>query len=222
MTVWVILKVQRLSREGVQLSSWKCLAPLLGDDIVSSAWEHAAVHKRTGQEVTSLPEGNVYGGTSGTTAEKRYYTAFKEKYKGIAKVQDEWVNTALLTKEQVISTGLKFYWPKIKLTPSGYIQGNTNVRNYPVQNLATAEIIPIGVTYVWHHMKEQKLESFLINTVHDSIISEETPEETEVINEITIYAFDTEVINYLDKVYGINFNIPLDIDVDTYTHWSSD
>ena len=141
---------------------------------------------------------------------------------GIAQTQDEWVNTAVLTKEQVISTGLKFYWPHIKMTPTGYIQGNTNVRNYPVQNLATAEIIPIGVTYTWHHMKDQELQSFLINTVHDSMISEEIPEETETLNEITTVAFEQEVINYLDTVYNIDFNIPLEIETETYDNWSSD
>jgi len=164
----------------------------------------------------------LYGGTSGTTAEKRYYKAFKEKYKGIAQAQEGWVNDALLTKEQVISTGLKFYWPHIKMTRTGYIEGNTNVRNYPVQNLATAEIIPIGVTYTWHHMKEQELQSFLINTVHDSMITEELPEETEELNDITEQAFGTEVPKYLQTVYNIDFNIPLDIDVELFNNWSSD
>ncbi|WYM31492.1 hypothetical protein VL73_10 [Erwinia phage VL73] len=41
-------KVQRLSREGVHPSGWKRTARISGDDIVWSAWGHAAVHKRTG------------------------------------------------------------------------------------------------------------------------------------------------------------------------------
>lgn len=163
----------------------------------------------------------LYGGTSGTRNEKRYYKAFKKKYKGIAEAQDEWVNTALFTKKQVLPTGLVFYWPNIKMTESGYIEGNTNVRNYPVQNLATAEIIPIGVTYTWHHMKDNQLESFLINTVHDSMISEETPEETDIINEITHNAFSEETIDYLSDVYDITFTVPLEIEADVYNNWSS-
>jgi hypothetical protein len=43
--------VQRLSRKGVHSSEWKRCPPK-GDDIVYSAWGHAAVHKRTGREVT--------------------------------------------------------------------------------------------------------------------------------------------------------------------------
>lgn len=161
----------------------------------------------------------LFGGTSGTKAEQEYYKAFKEKYKGVAETQDEWVNAALMSKTQTVASGLKFYWPKIKLTSSGYIDGNTNVRNYPIQSLATAEIIPIGVTYVWHHMKDLQLESLLVNTIHDSMITDENPEETETLNEITTTAFSKEVINYLDIVYNIQFDIPLDVECDTYKNW---
>lgn len=48
-------KVQRLSRNGVHSSEWKCEAPVLqGDDIVSSIWQHIAVHKRTHKEQRPL------------------------------------------------------------------------------------------------------------------------------------------------------------------------
>jgi DNA polymerase I-like protein with 3'-5' exonuclease and polymerase domains len=105
------------------------------------------------------------------------------------------------------------------MTSSGYIEGNTNVRNYPIQNLATAEIIPIGVTYVWHHMKERELNTLLINTVHDSMITDEDPSETEILNEITTHAFGTEVVQYLKNVYDINFSVPLEVDAELATHW---
>ena len=161
----------------------------------------------------------LYGGTSGTPSERKYYKAFKEKYSDIADTQDKWVSDTLMSKVQVLPTGLKLYWPKIKMTRSGYVEGNTNVRNYPVQNLATAEIIPVGVTYVWHHMKDRELESLLINTIHDSMITDENPAETEELNEITVTAFGTEVIEYLDRVYGIQFDVPLIVDVEGSSNW---
>lgn len=161
----------------------------------------------------------LYGGTSGTANERKYYKAFKEKYRSIADTQDQWVRDTLMSKVQVLPTGLKLYWPRIKMTPSGYVEGNTNVRNYPVQNLATAEIIPVGVTYVWHHMKDRKLQSLLINTVHDSMITDENPEETEELNEITTTAFSQEVVDYLDKVYDIQFDVPLEVDVELADNW---
>ena len=48
-------KVQRLSRNRVHSSEWKCEAPALqGDDIVSSIQQCIAVHKRTHKEQRSL------------------------------------------------------------------------------------------------------------------------------------------------------------------------
>jgi DNA polymerase I-like protein with 3'-5' exonuclease and polymerase domains len=107
----------------------------------------------------------------------------------------------------------------VKVTKSGYVEGNTNVRNYPIQYLATGEIIPIGVTYIWHHMKEEGLRSLLVNTVHDSIITEEYPEETARLDEITTDAFSNHVPAYLRSVYDFSFDIPLDIDSEQGTHW---
>lgn len=41
-------KVQRLSRKGVHSSEWKRVAPAMGDDIVWSAWGHAAARNGAG------------------------------------------------------------------------------------------------------------------------------------------------------------------------------
>lgn len=108
------------------------------------------------------------------------------------------------------------------MTSSGYIEHNTNVRNYPIQSLATAEIIPIGVTYAWHHIKDRALNTLIVNTVHDSMITDEDPAETEEINEITNHAFSTETVQYMKKVYGIDFNIPLEIEHEIHNNWSYD
>lgn len=161
----------------------------------------------------------LFGGISGTPEEKKYYSAFKEKYKGIATEQDLWVQEAVIDKKYRMCTGLVFYYPDVKMTRSGYIEGNTNVRNYPIQNLATAEIIPIGVTFLWHYLRDMKMNTFIINTVHDSIITEEDPSETEKINEVTTNIFKVQVIRYLKQVYGILFDVPLEIDTKVKSHW---
>ena len=50
------LNAERLSREGVGSSDPKQQVPLRGIDIVYSAWRHAAVHQRTGRELTNSIE----------------------------------------------------------------------------------------------------------------------------------------------------------------------
>ncbi len=179
-------------------------------DIIGCARQEAKAH-------TFKP---LFGGTSGTKDEVRYYKAFKEKYEDIARAQDEWVTIALMTKEQVIASGLKFYWPYIRLDPrTGYVAGNTNVRNYPIQSLATAEIVPIGVTRLWHLMKQHNMQSFIVNTVHDSVIVEIHPDERELFEELVVKSFVEYVYEYLLEVYDIDFNVKLAADIDITTHW---
>ncbi len=118
----------------------------------------------------------------------------------------------------VSASGLIFYYPKVKITRSGYVEYSTNIKNYPVQSLATAEIIPVAVTYMWHRM--QHLEAFMTNTIHDSIITEEPAYDTEELNCIANIAFTDDVYKYLKEVYNIDFDVELAVDNNTYNNWS--
>lgn len=161
----------------------------------------------------------LYGGSSGSKAEQRYYQAFKDKYPGITGAQEAWKQAVLSTKQLVTCTGLIFYWPDTHMTRSGYITNTTSICNYPVQMFATADIIPIAVTYMYYRMQDKKLQSFLVNTVHDSAISEVHPDEKDVMKELYEYTFTTDVYEYLRAVYNIEFNVPLKADVKFSTHW---
>jgi len=161
----------------------------------------------------------LYGGEKGTPEQEEYYRRFKEKYSGVAMEQERWVQTALRTKKLVLPTGLITYYPYIHQSKTGYIDGHTKVRNLPVQYLATAEIIPVGVTYLWHYMAGQKLRSYLINTVHDSAIAEVHPDEQEIYATLGSQAFVEDTYAYLDKVYGIDFNVPLEAEAEFSRNW---
>jgi len=161
----------------------------------------------------------LYGGTSGTASEKRYYKAFKEKYSKIDKEQSRWVDNALINKQIELPTGMKFYFPSLRVTESGYIEGNTSVRNYPVQYLATAEIVPMALVYAWHSFKINNAKSFIVNTIHDSIICEVHPEELNFFRETMSKALRTFPVEYMEKIYGIDFNVPLEAEIKTGTHW---
>ena len=67
-------------------------------------------------------------------------------------------------------------------------------------------------------MKEQKVKSLLINTVHDSIVADVYPGEEVVMSRIFKQG-TTSVIPALKEYYGINFNIPLDTDVKMGYDW---
>lgn len=189
------------------------------------------VHQYTSQVLTEAGEPTnrqgakahtfkpLYGGRSGTTAQQAYYKAFRVKYPGITKTQDRFIMYVLEYKKLVTETGLVFYWPTTKMTRTGYIVNREAICNYPVQSLATADIIPIALVYMWHYMKAAKLLSFITNTVHDSIITEEHPKESELLSEIAVESFTHKVYEYLYNVYGIKFGITLGIGTKVGSHW---
>lgn len=169
------------------------------------------------QEAKSRTFKPLYGGSSGTDAEVAYFNAFKEKYQGIAGAQNDWLTEVVTTKSLRLASGLRCYWPDCTIQKSGYIVGTTQICNLPVQSLATAEIIPIAVTYMWHRMNG--MESFLVNTIHDSAISEIKEDERELFQEVGVQSFTNDVYFYLNAVYGLQFNVPLGAGVKLGLHW---
>ena len=161
----------------------------------------------------------LFGGKSGTKAQQRYYEAFREKYSAITATQQGWVDTVLRTKELKTITGLKFYWPDTTIQRSGYIVNNESIHNYPIQSFATADIIPIVVVYQWHRMKMEQMLSFIVNTIHDSTITEVSPDEVDLYKQIIIQAFTTDLVEYLDTVYNIQFNVPLGVGLKLSEFW---
>lgn len=164
----------------------------------------------------------LYGGQSGTEQEKKYYKAFLEKHTGIAAWHERLLEEALETQKIVTPTGLVFYFPDTNYTNSGYVMNSTNIKNYPVQYLATGEIAIIGAVYLWHRMKYHNTNSFMINEVHDSVIIEEDPSETELMNQLSKQSMEDDVLFYLDEVYNIQYNFPLTIDMEINTNWGYD
>jgi DNA polymerase-1 len=162
----------------------------------------------------------LYGGQSGTEKQMEYYAAFREKYADITATQNEWIQTVLRDKQLTLPTGFIFYWKDTKVTRTGYITNTTNICNYPVQHFATAEVVPIAVLHLWHRMKLAELESFLVNTVHDSAVAEVHPDEEVIYTELAQQAMTDDVVNYLKACYNIDLNVPLEAEVDIDEHWA--
>jgi DNA polymerase I-like protein with 3'-5' exonuclease and polymerase domains len=162
----------------------------------------------------------LYGGQSGTANEVRYYKAFKKKHKGITAVQEEWKREACNSQKVQIPSGLWFYYPGTRINASGYVQNTTKICNYPVQSFATADIVPIGVTYQWHLMRLANMKSYLVNTIHDSSIGEVHPDEVDQYAEIGSYAFVNLVYEYLQKVFNVEFNVPLEAEAEFNKNWN--
>lgn len=212
------------------------VAAFLGQDHVAfrDIDNHADVHRYTASVLLKKPEAEIskaertgaksytfkplYGGNSGTEDQKRYFRAFKEKYSGINKTQVGWTHKVLKEKKLQIPSGLTFYWPDCKIDPrTGYITHTTEIFNYPVQSLATADIIPISLVYLWYRLMGH--DATIVNTVHDSIVCEVREDLRDFWEEQVKLAFTSDTYNYLKQVYGIKFNVTLGVGYNIGNYW---
>ncbi len=160
----------------------------------------------------------LYGGTTGTEDEKKYYRRFAEKYADITRWHNELQTYAITYKRVKLPTGREYSFPYAERMPWGGSSYSTQIKNYPVQGFATADIVPLACIKIYKLMKEQKVKSLLINTVHDSIVADVYPGEEAVMGKIFKQG-TASVIPALKEYYGINFNIPLDTDVKMGYDW---
>jgi DNA polymerase-1 len=160
----------------------------------------------------------LYGGVTGTEDEKRYYTKFLEKYKDIKKWHEELQSEAIRFKRVKLPTGREYAFPYAERTPWGGSTYGTQIKNYPVQGFATADIVPLACINISKLMKKQKVKSLLVNTVHDSIVADVYPGEEDVMSNIFKQG-TADVIPALKEYYKINFNVPLDTELKIGYDW---
>ena len=161
----------------------------------------------------------LYGGTTGTDDERRYYQTFLKKYEDISTMHDAWLVDVLRNGTLVLPTGREYSFRNVSRYPSGGVSGGTKIKNYPVQGFATADIVPVACIYVWREMKRRGLtKSKMINTVHDSIVSDAHPDELKEMLDIHgNIGYATKEL--LREIYAIDFNLELDVDTKYGDNW---
>ena len=158
----------------------------------------------------------LYGGMSGTDEEKKYYSYFRKRYKGITSWQETTEDTAIATSFVTLPSGRQYYFEGIKRASWGGSNFYTQVRNYPVQGFATGDIVPAACIDIYKQMKGMKTR--LINTVHDSIIIDAHPGEVDSVLKKLKKACDG-ITQSINKRYNINFNVPLDYEIKKGHNW---
>lgn len=149
-----------------------------------------------------------------------YYDAFKDKHKGITSWQEENIHKVLKTGKLRVPSGLVFYFPTTRVTKTGYIENTANICNYPVQNFATGDIVPLGLVFFWHRLKVSGIQSRIINTIHDSVIGEVHPDELEIYDSIGEQAMIGDVLWGLKKLFDYEFITPLEAEGEYFRNWS--
>lgn len=181
--------------------------------------DESKVTKAERQEAKSNTFKPMYGGQRGTKREEEYYAAFREKYKVMNAMQEGWAHTVLRDKQLRIPTGLIFYWPDAEMTRSGYITNTPNIYDYPIQSIATADIIPVSTVYTFWECKARGLNVKLANTIHDSVLAMVREEELDKYWEVVVYCFLDRAYEYMDKVYGLDLYVPLGVAYRAGKYW---
>ncbi len=160
----------------------------------------------------------LYGATGfgRTPAEAKYYEHFTEKYQGIKAWHSRLAKEAVTTGKITTPSGRQFFFPDVVRYPSGKVSNFTQIKNYPVQSFATADIVPLVLMDI--HNKLNALKSCIVNTVHDSIVIDVHPDETQKVIDII-----KDVNNYIDslimKEFKITINVPLLLEAKIGNNW---
>ncbi len=160
----------------------------------------------------------LYGasGFGRTKAEASYYRHFNEKYKGIASWHQKLANEAMETKRIVTPSGRQYEFPQVERRTNGSVTFFTMIKNYPVQGFATGCIVPIIL--LEFEKRLDKLNSCLVNTVHDSIVIDVHPNEVDEVI-AAVAQLNQNLHDIIYKYYHIDFNVPLLLEAKIGKNW---
>ena len=160
----------------------------------------------------------LYGATGfgRTKAEAEYYTHFTEKYKGIASWHSRLAKEAMSTGKIKTPSGREFLFPDMERYSSGKVSHFTQIKNYPVQSFATADIVPLILLEIDKRLSIYK--SCIVNTVHDSIVIDVHPnEQVEVLD--VIKDVNNCMQDLIQLRFGVTFNVPLLLESKIGDNW---
>jgi DNA polymerase-1 len=160
----------------------------------------------------------LYGATGfgRTPAEAAYYEHFTEKYRGIARWHTELAREALADRKIRIPSCREYAFPDVIIKFNGTVTNFTQIKNYPVQGFATADIVPL--TLIKIHKELQPYKSCIVNTVHDSIVIDVHPNEEKEIIQL-IKRINTQLKDLIKDKWCVNFNVPLLLESKIGDNW---
>ena len=160
----------------------------------------------------------LYGATGfgRTKAEAEYYKHFTEKYEGIkswhGRLATEAINTGMITTP----AGRQFSFPDIRRLPNGKVTNFTQIKNYPVQSFATADIVPLVLMCMESMLSTHK--SCIVNSVHDSVVVDIHPTEIQQVMYV-IKKLNTDLKSIIENQFNIQFNVPLLLEAKIGDNW---
>ena len=172
----------------------------------------------TRQEAKAHTFAPLYGATGYGRGESvaAYYRHFVSKYKGISEWHSRLATEALNTGVVKTPSHREFAFPHVTRRWNGDPTHFTQIKNYPVQSFATADIVPLALLHM-EGLLEGK-QSCIVNTVHDSIVVDVHPEEEEYVVEV-IENTNKSLHSLILQQWGVDFNVPLLLEAKIGNNW---
>ena len=160
----------------------------------------------------------LYGATGfgRSKAEAAYYEHFTEKYKGIKSWHSRLAKEALETGKISTPSGREFSFPDVQRRMNGTVSFFTQIKNYPVQSFATADIVPIVLIKMENLLANYK--SCIVNSVHDSVVIDIHPDEIEQVLYL-IKHLNSSLQSIVERQFNIEFNVPLLLEAKIGDNW---
>ena len=170
------------------------------------------------QEAKAHTFAPLYGATGfgRSSAQATYYKHFTEKYKEVNVWHTRLAKEAMSTGRIKTPSGREFSFNNMKRYANGKVSNFTQIKNYPVQSFATADIVPVILMEIEKQLS--KLQSCIVNTVHDSIVIDVHPEEKQKVTFI-LRGINTNMKAIIDNQFKIDFNVPLKLDMKIGNNW---
>ena len=178
----------------------------------------ASGQSTTRQEAKAHTFAPLYGATGfgRTKAEAKYYQDFTKKYKGVASWHSRLAKEALEKRSITTPSGREFSFPDVERRMNGSVSHFTQIKNYPVQSFATADIVPLILIHIEERLS--LLQSCIVNTVHDSIVIDVHPDETNKVIFI-LDSINKDMKAIINQQFKIDFNVPLLLEAKIGNNW---
>jgi hypothetical protein len=160
----------------------------------------------------------LFGGSSGTDAERAYYKWFGQHYVGVTTTQHAWDNEVQATRRYIAPTGLEFNWDTRFTQDWKGRQRMTNhmgrslysiVRNLPIQYFATGELAMVSTLCLLYEARAEALRYECVMLIHDDTSGEVHPEDVEAFHTACRTAYGEQTYTFLRSVYDIDYDIEL-------------
>ena len=125
--------------------------------------------------------------------------------------------TEALEKRMITTpSGRQFAFPDVERRRNGTVSHFTQIKNYPVQSFATADIVPLILIQIENRLSQ--LQSCIVNSVHDSIVIDVHPDEIQKVIHV-IKLVNSSITESINSEFKIEFNVPLLLESKIGDNW---